>query len=135
MKFEKNPWSFIYIYALLKAKISLPNLDIYQFSYSERLIHSKSYPITYGVWRKSLEAFFIEKPLPKLKLAFHQFFCNKRLLHAKRFLKGNFCMVFEENYSSCLNETRTLSKAKIWLPNLDFHQFSCRKRLILSKNT
>ena len=92
-------------------EIRVLNLDIHQFSYSERLIHSKIH------LKRSLCIELKEKPYllresppkPKISLSnldFHQFFYGERLFHPKRHLKGNCYMSFEDNRSSCFFKTR-----------------------------
>ena len=55
MVLKKTVRAFFSIYALLRPKIWLPNVDSHQFSYNERLTHSKKHK------KKNLHIVFEEK--------------------------------------------------------------------------
>ena len=101
--------------AFPRPKIALLNLGIHQFSYDERLIHSKRHlkrNLCFEFKENPLSNISLRESLPKDEtgipnLDFHQCFCSKRLFYRKRHLKGNYYMLFEENFSSRFFETRT----------------------------
>ena len=94
--------------ALPKPKIRLLNLDIHQFSYRERLIHSKRHlkrSLCIEFKENPLSHFSSRESLPKLKIGRpnldqHKIFCCKRLIHPKRHLKRSLCIEFLKNHQS-----------------------------------
>ena len=133
-------WIVFSMRTLWRPKIALLNLDMHQFSYSDRLIHLKKH------LKRSLFTEFRVNPmshfssmesLPKREIGipnvdFYHYLCSKQLIFSKWHLKGNYYMFFEENHSSRFFE-HALSKSKIGLPNMDFNEFFCDKRLIHSE--
>ena len=98
MVFKKNRFNhFFFDTSTSEAyKTALRNLDIHEFSYSERLIHLK----------RNLKSLCIEfslgESLPKPKtgirnLGFNKFFCGNRLIHSKKHVTRCLFIKFEEN--------------------------------------
>ena len=106
-------FSFI-LEALPRSEIDI-NLGINQFSYSERLIHSKRHLkscLCVEFKENLLSLFSWKESLPKPGIGisnfnFHQCFCCKQLFYPKRHLKESYYMLFEENHSSKFSEIHT----------------------------
>ena len=112
---KKIVWTVFSMQVLSRPKIALLNLSIHKFSYSERIVYLKSYlkRSSFKFKENYLSHFSLKESLLKPKtgkpnLDFHQCFCYKRLFYSKWHLKRNYYMVFEENHSSRVSETRTL---------------------------
>ena len=74
------------MHALPRPKIGQPNLDFHQFSYSERLIHSKRHLkcLCIEVEENRQSHLLLRESLSKPKIGltnvdFHEIFCSKRL--------------------------------------------------------
>ena len=112
---KKIVWNVFSIQALSRPKIALLNFTIHQFSYSERLIHSKRHlkrSLCIQFKENPLSHFSMRESLPKPEICipnldFHQCFFSKRLLYLKRHLQGNYYMLFGENHSNRFFEIRT----------------------------
>ena len=115
-------------------------MGIHQFSYNERLIHSKRHlkrNLCFDFKENPLSNISLWESLPKdetgiSNLDFHQFFCNKRLLHPKSQLKKKILWRLRKIVQAVFPR-HALPKVKIWLPILYFHEFFCSKLLIHSK--
>ena len=97
MALKKIDWTVFSIQTLPRPKIALLNLDIHQFSYSERLIHMKRHlkrSLFIEFKENPLSHFSFRESLPKpeigiLNLDFCQCYCGKRLFCPEWYLKGN----------------------------------------------
>ena len=120
-------------------------MDIYQFSYSERIVHSKRYlkGNFYGIWKKNYyRHFLLRETLPKPKISLPNFdsinySVVNNYYYSKSHLKGNIYLrkIIPQINASAVFSRYALPEAEIRLPNLYFYEFLRCKRLITSKTS